>query len=372
MADGNKNNRIPVLKPLLPPAEAILPYLQRIDETRWYSNRGPLLVEFEQGIADTVNVIPEGIACVSNGTLAITVALTAAGAVPGRKCLMPSWTFVGTVSAVITAGLEPYFVDVDIDSWALTPDQLYDRNDLDEIGAVVTVAPFGAPLDRAAWDRFTEQTGIPVVIDAAAAFDAIASTEMMKPGPTPMAVSLHATKTFGVGEGGFIVCTDSDLVQRARQIGNFGFYQISVAQISGWNAKLSEYAAAVGMACMDNWPDKRVAWERVTHKYQELLGSMDNVSLHPAYGDGWVSSYCCVRVKGDGHRVAKRLNDHGIDTRRWWRGGCHTHPGYMGIARDPLPATQALATTTIGLPFSIDLTDEQVEIVCSTLSTALN
>lgn len=363
--------RIPVLKPLLPRLDAATKYLKRIDETRLYSNNGPLLREFEGRLAEWLGVIPESVACMANGTMAIAVALKAAGAIPGKLCLMPSWTFVGTASAVITAGLEPYFVDVDLETWALQPEALLGRDDLEHVGGVVVVAPFGAPLDRGAWDRFSQRTGIPVVIDAAAAFDAIASVPMMSPGPTPMAVSLHATKTLGIGEGGFIVSTDSDLMQRACQIGNFGFYSISVAQMMGWNAKLSEYAAAIGLACLDEWPAKRQSWDRVTQSYRARFIEQPKVTLHPAYGDGWVSSYCCVRMNGDGHRIVKLLGDRGIDTRRWWRGGCHAQPGFTGLSRDPLPATQALATTTVGLPFSVDMTEKQIDRVCAVLDELL-
>ena len=362
------NERIPVLRPLLPPHDAISPYLKRIDETRWYANHGSLITEFERELAQLLNVLPDNVLCVSNGTIAIAVALRAAGALPGKKCLLPSWTFVGTPAAVLTAGLEPHFVDVNIDSWALEPHMLLKRDDLDEVGAVVLVAPFGAPVDRQAWDSFTETTGIPVVIDAAAAIDAIASAPAIAPGPTPMAVSLHATKTLGIGEGGFIVSTDGDLMQRARQIGNFGFYSISVAQMQGWNAKISEYAAAVGLACVDEWPQKRARWDRITNHYKARLSAIDGVTLHPAYGDGWVSSYCCIRTNTDGYRLATKLNEQGIDTRRWWRGGCHSHPGYMTVPRDPLPATQALATSTIGLPFSVDMAIEQIDRVCDTIA----
>ncbi|MEO0392565.1 MAG: aminotransferase class I/II-fold pyridoxal phosphate-dependent enzyme [Pseudomonadota bacterium] len=363
--------RIPVLKPLLPPHDAIVPFLKEIDDSRWYANHGPMITNFEAGLAQTMDVLPHAVACMSNGTLAIAVALRAAGALPGARCLLPSWTFIGTAAAVLTAGLEPHFVDVDSKTWALDPDTLLARDDLDSVGAVVVVAPFGAPVDRASWDHFTEKTGIPVVIDAAAAIDAIASAPAMAAGPTPMAVSLHATKTLGIGEGGFIVCTDSDLMQRARQIGNFGFYSISVAQMQGWNAKISEYSAAVGLACIQEWPQKRDRWERITQQYKTRLQDIEGVTIHPTYGTGWVSSYCCVRTTIDCHRLADQMDRHAIDTRRWWRSGCHAHPGYMSVPRDPLPATKALATSTIGLPFSVDMTTEQVDRVCETVSDLL-
>ena len=86
---------------------------------------------------------------------------------------MPSFTFAATPHAAVSAGLEPYFLDVDPGTWALDPRKLLSLlPELDApIAAVVPVAPFGAAVDVEAWDEFQDATGIPVVIDAAAGFD---------------------------------------------------------------------------------------------------------------------------------------------------------------------------------------------------------
>jgi SAM-dependent methyltransferase len=85
------------------------------------------------------------------------------------------------------------------------------------VGAVMTVAPFGRPVDGIAWDRYRARTGRPVVIDAAAGFDSLVPCE------TPSVVSLHATKVIGVGEGGFVASTDEALIKGIRARSNFGF-----------------------------------------------------------------------------------------------------------------------------------------------------
>lgn len=113
---------VPVLRPLLPGAEAVLPYLRRIDESRWYSNDGPLLREFESRLAAHFGVADNEVAVVANGTQGLALALRASGAGAGGLCLVPAWSFPATAHAVINAGLIPYFVDVDHASWSLTPD----------------------------------------------------------------------------------------------------------------------------------------------------------------------------------------------------------------------------------------------------------
>lgn len=200
--------RLPVARPSMPRAEALLPYLERIDASRNYSNFGPLVSELERRLADRLGVAPECLVTVANATAGLTLALGAVAEGRSGVCLMPSWTFVATAHAVVAAGLTPYLVDVDEGSWALTP--ALALNALSRIDApvvaVMPVAPFGAPVDVAAWDRFTALTGVPVVIDAAAGHDTVRS------GRSPSVVSLHATKIMGAGEGGYVVCDRPEVI----------------------------------------------------------------------------------------------------------------------------------------------------------------
>ena len=118
---------IPICKPLLPPAESILPYMSRIDASRIYSNFGPLVREFEARFAQSCGVEGLKLVTAANGTLAIQAALVARCNRPSENrnlCLLPAFTFAGTVSAVIGAGLVPMFVDVDPTSCVIDLDQL--------------------------------------------------------------------------------------------------------------------------------------------------------------------------------------------------------------------------------------------------------
>ena len=92
-----------------------------------------------------------------------------------------------------------------------------------DVGAIMVVAPFGAPVDGPEWERVQADTGIPVIIDAAAAFDTLQERGPMRLGACPMTVSLHATKVFGVGEGGALLCHDRALMDRVRRMAQFGF-----------------------------------------------------------------------------------------------------------------------------------------------------
>lgn len=363
---------VPVMKPQLPNVEQLAPYLRRIDEARYYTNHGPLLRELEARFAAFFAVSPEQLGVVANGTVALSAALVAAGARLGKKCLLPSWTFVASAAAVWAANLRPHFVDVDPDTWMLDPGAIARRNDLDEVGAVMVVSAFGAPVDTRAWDAFAAATGIPVVIDCAASFDTVARISTARPGKAPLMISLHATKVFGIGEGGIVLSTDRELIERFNKICNFGVWNSPQGQILGYNGKLSEYHAAVGLATLDDWDRRRELVADLVHRYARRLHDVPGVSTVPGYDDGWVSCYCNVAVEGDAGSILERLGACGVETRRWWQHGVHVQNAYRDFTRDRLPITEGLASRVFGLPFFHDMTGEQFEHVTRSLEVALN
>lgn len=357
---------IAVLKPKLPETPQIVGYLQQIDQNRWYGNHGPLVKAFEARVAEFLNAKDGQVIMVANGTLGLTVALQALEVPRGSHCLMPSWTFTATPAAALAAGLNPVFMDVEEKPQTITPESVKAamKQSKHPIGVVLPVASFGVPLDVAAWDRFTEETGIPVVIDAAATFDSFARGSM-KVGRTPVMVSLHATKICGIGEGGLVLTTSSDIAFRISRIINFGFENDRLSHRVAINAKPSEYNAAVGMAVLDQWPEIRAAWARVHNGYLNAFGEHGIACwMHP----DWVTSTCNILVPHRAVEVATRLKEKAIDTRRWWETGCHVHPAYRGFSiAGELPVTQYLGQTMLGLPAAMDLSEDQQRRVCDSV-----
>lgn len=343
---------IPIMRPRLPRAGQVGAYLEKINSTRIYSNFGPLVSSFEDRLASHFGLHHGTVATVVNATIGLTVALAAQDARPATLCLMPSWTFVASAHAAILAGLVPYFVDVDPDTWALNPDQIEEAISRAPgiVGAVMPVAPFGRAIDMAAWDRFRARSGVPVVIDAAAGFDCIS------PGKTPVVVSLHATKVLGVGEGGFVISTDSSIIRDIRTRTNFGFAGTREAAVPAVNGKLSEYHAAVGLAALDHWVDMRETWMAVAQAYREELPELNGLHFQEGFGRSWITSTCVLRFANiDANRVARKLAEAGIETRQWWGQGAHTHAATSKFPRDRLPVTELLAQATLAVPFFSDL-----------------
>jgi dTDP-4-amino-4,6-dideoxygalactose transaminase len=348
------------MRPKLPSAERVVPYLKTLDSSRIYSNFGPLVAAFEDRLTARFGLPGGTITTVANGTIGLTLTLAALGARPGSLCVMPAWTFVASAHAATMAGLMPYFVDVDPATWAIDPDKLADvlAAAPANVGAVMPVVPFGRPIDTAAWDRFRSRTGVPVVIDAATGFDAII------PGTVPAVISLHATKVFGVGAGAHVISHDTDLIRDVRNRSNFGFAGTREAAMPAANAKLSEYHAAVGLAALDEWTEVRGEWMAVARGYRDALPESQRLRFQEGFGQAWIASTCVVTVaNADAVRIAATLEQAGVETRRWWGDGAHAHRATAAFPRTALPVTAALAKTTLALPFYRDLTPREIQRV---------
>ncbi len=358
---------MPVCRPVLTTHEAIIPYLKRIDDNQVYGNDGPLLLELERRLCHHFNLEKGRLLCAVNGTVALQVALLALSEnkMNNFLCLMPSWTFTATPAAAFSAGLTPYFVDVDKETWALTPEiaEKALKNVPGKVGCVMTVSPFGYPIPTEEWDFFTEKTGIPVLVDGAGMFVEVEFAN------TPIVVSMHTTKCFGMGEGGFIASKNLNLMEEIAYRRNFGMSSDRLSHFIGTNAKVSEYAAAVGLAQLDDWPNKSQILLEKARLYKEQLSKIRGIRLQPGYGESWFGGNLVIEFeKPVALEASEFLNQHDIETKFWWRQGCHLQEAYRQFESTPLPNTEILASSTLGIPFSVKLSEHEISYICDTLN----
>lgn len=354
---------LPVARPMLPSAQALAPYLEAVDRSGWYSNFGPMILGLEQRLAERLGPGAH-VTTGSNATQLITLTLQAMGMAAGSLCIVPSWTFVATAHAVIQAGLVPWFVDVDATTGALDPQAVLATlaQAPGPVSALIVVAPHGHMPPLEGWCRFREQTGIEVIVDAAAAFDAVDSC------PLPTVISLHATKALGIGEGGYLAHHDKALVSRVRQMTSFGFLGDREAKMVATNAKLSEFSGAVGMAALDRWPSDRSQWMARARLYRAALAGCPGVRFQEGWGLDWISSVCVVTLaEGSSGAMAEHLLAQGIETRQWWGAGCHMSRAFHDCPKTALPVTEHLAHTSLGLPFWLAMTDAEIARVAEAI-----
>ncbi|MEH6630597.1 MAG: DegT/DnrJ/EryC1/StrS family aminotransferase [Halopseudomonas aestusnigri] len=359
---------LPLFQPDLPSVAEILPYLNRMEKNKWYSNFGPLVCEFEANIARHFQIPVSSVISASNATSALTEILRyfssqcdVNGSSPGY-CLLPAWTFVATAQAVVAAGFRPLFCDVDAITGELTPEiAKIALSNNDDILAILPVAPFGAPVDVSIWDNFSKVHSIPVVIDAAASFDAL------KPGLTPAIVSLHATKSFGIGEGGLLITLDQELAREFRQYTTFGFSDSRKAMSLGGNAKMSEMHAAVGLAQLKRWCDLKERLLEVRSWYDDALLNIEGAcSLHN--DDVGISNTMNLYLNSTlAVDVIAGLGDAGVSSRSWWEDELHLNPIFGRKVAGPIIEAGKFYEKVIGVPFYSGLSKGDVFRVCNVL-----
>ncbi|PWJ20213.1 DegT/DnrJ/EryC1/StrS family aminotransferase [Jannaschia seohaensis] len=359
-----------VNRPLLPAAERLLPYHKHIDSARFYSNYGPLNDLLQQRLATHFGRRGDQLALANSGTSALyALLLAAAGPARAEKpvCVCPAFTFAATAAAAELCGYTPFLADIDAETWALDHERVMALGDLERVGAVITVAPFGRPPLFEAWQDFTRTTGIPLIIDAAASFDVLGEAAADH-GDLPIAVSLHATKTFSTAEGGLMFCDDPAVVKRAVAALNFGFNDAREALGPGLNGKLSEYHCALGLAELDGWPDKRLGFLQVAGYYEasaEIAGLSDRIYV----GREHANPYALFRAQSEdqAQEIVAALRRERIESRLWWGRGLHHQQHFRDCTAEPLPVTDDLAPRLLGLPFAVDLAPEDVERVIRTI-----
>lgn len=357
----------------MPSASQLLPFLEQIDANQWYSNFGPLNVEFESFTLKQIGDDPSIHAVsLASGHLALEFAVRAQFSDPGKRILVPALTFASTAHAILNMGNHIVLADVDQENWCLTPKiaeaALEDGVHFD---AVMPVAVYGRPLDSDSWDAFSCKHGIPVIMDAAAAFDA-----QSIPRHSIICHSLHATKPFGIGEGGLQITRNKDFADTVRTAANFGF-ESRISHQWGGNAKLSEYHAAVGLAQAARWDDRKKLRRALMVYYRDALKKVEGLTFQKNHPQTIPSTLgILLNPKNPPKMVQNALSAALIGTERPYLPLVHHHPYFKDILRKTrhsivpsgLSVCEDISQRIVALPFHTMLSHDDIDRVVSVLA----
>lgn len=359
--------KIPFLKPSLVRTDTFRTYLESIDQSNIYSNFGPLNSLFERRIIDEWFEGAGSAATVANATLGLITAISGSRRPEGRFALMPSFTFAATPLAAMWCGLEPYFVDIREGDLCMNPDLLLETVERmgDDVAVVIPYAAFGTHCDLSPYQSLLDN-GVPIVVDAAASFGTRGPQGQFGKGFGGAVVfSFHATKTFGIGEGGLVYSNDASLVNQVRRLSNFGFSEERVSVAMGLNAKLSEYAAAVGLATLDVFRNKISARQKIHGWYVETLqdSGLFDLGWEIQASEGSVPSQFMTVLcpeGASGAESAARLSRAGIDSRTYFSPSCHQQDQFRDAGRTSMAVTENIARRVLSLPLWEGMTRDEV------------
>ena len=365
---------LPVCRPQLPPAASVARYLAQADLNRHYTNRGPLVQRLESRLAERLNLASHCVRTASTGTSAIEIAVLASAgpATPDRPfALLPSYTFAATALAVERLGYKPLMVDIDPVTWTMDLAAAARHRDLDRVGVIVPVTPFGRRPDLAGAEALHTTTGIPVVIDAAASFEAMLAPDARASKTVPITLSFHATKTFSTGEGGAVIWDNPTGAEALIRAANFGFNFSRRSETAGTNAKLSEIHAAVGHAMLDSFDQRLLDYASTLTNWRVALRALPG-RIHCAPDLASIYVLWEAATAADLTLAQNALTAANIDSRLWYESGLHKMPHFAGATPQSFPVTEDMGGRLLGLPMAHDLTRPQMDRVVATILAALS
>ena len=321
---------------------------------------------------------------VASGTDALWLALKASGVGPGRRVLTTPFTFFATASAIVNAGAEPVFADVDPQTCNLDPDRVRAvlerasephrrlRIDPETIVSILPVHLFGQSVDGEALTKLASDRDLTVVEDAAQALGGKYQGGKVGCLGDAACFSFFPTKNLGgFGDGGMVVTDRGDLAERVRVLRAHGASRGRHHEVVGTNSRLDALQAAllaVKLTHVDGWISARRA---VAAGYQCGLDGIDGLGLpQPAPDRSHTYHQYTVRV-GDGRRdaLSALLRAGGIETTVYYPVPLHLQRALRGLGYEAgdFPEAEQASREVLSLPMFPELRPEEVEEVVSTV-----
>jgi perosamine synthetase len=372
---------IPVNQPLLNGNE--LKYLTECIKTGWISSEGSFVRRLEEGMAQLTRQ-RHGVA-VANGSVALDVAVNALGLGPGDEVILPTFTIIACAAAIVRTGALPVVVDSEPLTWNIDPGRIEEKV-TPRTRAIMVVHIYGLPVDMDPVVRIAQRHGLKIIEDSAEQI----GQEYRSAGTASRPVgsfgdvatfSFYPNKHVTTGEGGMVLTSDDVLAERCRALRNlcFGKQRRFVHEELGWNFRMSNLQAAVGVAQLERLPQTIEKKRLIGSWYDEILSNitaLERLPLRTPYAENvhWVYGVVLKdTVSFDAEEAMRRLSALGIGTRSFfWP--MHEQPALrkMGLFEGvSCRVAERIARRGFYLPSGVALERAQTETVAQALQTIL-
>lgn len=353
---------IALIRPRIEPDAALVGALIGSLHSGHVTNNGPHLRALERELGHWLDVAEPVV--VSSGSAAMSLAAAALGR--SGKAILPAFTYIATLNAVVHAGLQPIFCDIDPHTWTLDPGHLATLLSAhDDVGLVLPVNVYGVHPDLSAIGALCDAAGADVLYDNAHGIGAELAGQRCPDGPRVSIVSLHGTKICPAVEGGAVLSDDADLLVEMRRLRAHGLASDMLQSTPGFNLKMSELHAAVGRHSLRglgaavtrrrDYGERLRAWllERCGDAWQVQRVPADQQTNFQFLGARWQHS---ARLDVDG--VIASLADNGVQGRRFFWPPLHELAMYSG--RFDLPVTRSVVEELLCLPIHNRMTRDEL------------
>ncbi len=361
-------SKVNIVRPVMPDYSEMADGVQGILRSGMVT-KGEYLKAFEKAIREHLGV--RHAVAVSSCTSGLM--LTYRGLGLTGDVIVPSFTFMATVSALVWAGLRPIYVDVNPGTTNMDP-AAAEAAITPNTSAIVAVHNFGNPAEIDALKAVADRHGLKLIFDAAHGFGALYQGHPVGGQADAHVFSLSPTKLLITGEGGIVSTNDDELAQKitlGREYGNSGSYDSAFA---GLNARMPEFNAMLGLRSLERLEEAAQTRNQSVEMYQELIGALPGVSFQEVL-PGNRCSYKDLSVVFDPQQfgltrdeLAVALAAENIDTRKYYEPPVHRQTAYTHYYEgQPLPNTEWLAQNSLSFPMWSQMDPAVVAGICEAI-----
>ncbi|MEP0984910.1 DegT/DnrJ/EryC1/StrS family aminotransferase [Ekhidna sp.] len=362
--------KIPVCKPFFWGHE--IEYVNQAMQDGWISSQGEFINRFEKEFAAFFGY--KYAVSVNNGTNALHLALHILELQEGDEVIIPDFTMIAPVFAILQQGCIPVPVDVD-HTWNIDVG-LIERYITERTKAILVVHNYGHPADMISIKRLCDKYSLMLIEDCAEAIGAKVQDDYVGSWGNIACFSFYANKIITTGEGGMMIMNDKSLFEKAKSKRNMSFGNNKAFRFNhqsiGFNYRMTNLQAAIGVAQLefiDSAIEKKI---QIAKLYRQLLGDIDDIILPPeeswSLNVYWVFGIIIKEEFGcSRNNLQERLDQHGIETRCFFTPVHQQHFLKHLKFEEQFPNSLLLGQQGLYLPSYMELTDNQIKEICSVI-----
>ncbi|KPK41102.1 MAG: hypothetical protein AMJ78_06360 [Omnitrophica WOR_2 bacterium SM23_29] len=363
-------------------------YIKQCLDTGWVSSAGSYVTRFEEVVKQYVGT--RYAVAVVNGTSALHVSLLGCGVMPGDEVIVPAFTFVAPVNVVEYCGSEPVFIDCEDSSLCVDTDKLadfvkkktkqkrdgfaYNKDSGRRIKAIIPVHMYGHPANIDAIKEICEPRNIDIIEDATESFGSEYKAKKTGSLGKIGCLSFNGNKIITTGGGGMVLTDDKSIAVKIKHLtiqAKKNTIEYDHDEV-GYNYRLTNIQAAMGVAQMEKLEERVKIKRKNALFYRELISSIRDVKLF--WEQPWARSnfwlYTIRIPKRHRNSLIKYLLSKNIQARPVWK-PINTLPMYKHSQAYKVSKAKVVYETSINIPSSVTLTEEQIRKVCKTIGEFL-
>jgi perosamine synthetase len=350
-------------------------YLIDCIDSGWISSEGPYVRKFEENFAKFCD--RKYAVAVTNGTIAIDIALKALDLPRGSEVILPSFTIISCIHEIVNSGLKPVYVDSSLETWNMDVNQIEEKI-TPNTSAIMAVHIYSFPVEMDKVISLAKKYNLKIIEDAAEMHGQTYNGNICGSFGDISTFSFYANKHITTGEGGMILTNNKDYYEKILSLRNLcftkekRFYHTHL----GTNARMTNIQAALGVAQLENINAIVKRKREIGELYNNLLVKNDKFITLPSkmpYADNiyWVYGIL-LKDSSNMTRIIEFLNKNGVGNRPFFY-PLHKQPVLKEFNNNlSLPNSEILSENGFYIPSGLGITDKEIEYVSQKVNEILN